>query len=87
MSGWTSTADLAAAIDALSVSVPAGFDGDISGTLAWSFAEDVTDTEEDLTDNTDSGSASFNVSVAAGAGEPEAALVVGGENGYFKEDQ
>ena len=64
LSGWTNTADLAAAIDALQVTLPGGFDGDVTGNLAWSFADaGLGGTENDLTDNSDSGNTDFTVSV------------------------
>lgn len=85
LSGWSNTADLAAAIDALEVTVPAGFDGDIEGTIAWSFEDTTSDTEDDLTDNADSGSTDFSVSVTGGVGTPNVGLTVNGD-GYFKED-
>ena len=67
LSGWTDTADLADAIDALEVTVPGGFDGSITGSIDWSFEDDETfegGVENVEADNNDSGSTNFSVSIA-----------------------
>ncbi|MFT6624117.1 MAG: hypothetical protein ACJAZI_000176, partial [Cycloclasticus sp.] len=87
LSGWTNTADLAAAIDALQVTLPGGFDGDVTGNLAWSFADaGLGGTENDLTDNSDSGNTDFTVSVNPGEVTPTASVTVGEETNVVLED-
>src|SRR5574343_1689997 len=45
LSGGTA-AELAAAINALQVTVPAGFDGQVTGTVSWSFNDPAMDAGE-----------------------------------------
>ncbi|MDX2425860.1 MAG: hypothetical protein QNK15_06360, partial [Cycloclasticus sp.] len=53
------------------VTLPGGFDGDVTGNLAWSFADaGLGGTENDLTDNSDSGNTDFTVSVDSAPSDP-----------------
>jgi large repetitive protein len=62
LSGGTA-AELAAAVNALQVTVGAGFDGDVTGTVSWSFADPESDAGV-AGNNTASGSASYTVTIA-----------------------
>ncbi|MGE4086393.1 MAG: beta strand repeat-containing protein, partial [Vicinamibacterales bacterium] len=95
ITGFTGAAQLEAAVEALSVEVPAGFDGAINGTITTTTAEQAdtvpnpnpgdSGDEYDLTDNSVTQSFEFGASVTAVAEPPRASITVGGD-GHFKED-
>jgi T1SS-143 domain-containing protein len=71
LTGWTDLTDLEAAVEALSVSVTAGFDGTITGTLSMTTAEantpqsnaPLSGAEPDTTDNTVTNNVPFSLAV------------------------
>ena len=80
---------LSEVVAAVQVTVPAGYDGTISGTLSSHAADTPTDSEFATGDNTRDDSASFSVTVNAGAGEPTlqvAGLTEEGNSLQVKED-
>ncbi len=84
-----SGADLAAAVAGLQVTVPAGFDGTISGSIQSSAVDTVSagSTETDLTDNSKTDSAIFSVTISDGPSVTTDLAVVGPDGATsLKED-
>lgn len=73
-------ADLVAAVNGLQVTVPAGFEGSISGSIASTSVDTATDSEQTTADNSKPDSASFSVNFAnvAPVAQPDQYSVVEG---------
>ncbi len=93
LTGYTNDAELGQAINALSINVPAGFDGDITGTIFTRTAEANTPEgaapgsgqEPETSDNVREGTFEFSATVRGDISQPTVAISGSGDGG-FKED-
>jgi len=74
LSGFSDLADLESAIEHLAVQVPAGFDGQVTGSIFVFFNDPATDAGEVAGNNSYEDSAAFTVTVSENDADPTVAL-------------